>query len=328
MKKLTNTTDIPLALAVWLAGDDYDYVDNKYYLSATSLLKPVKQIVLAKQGLDSEEGDVSSLVPSALGSTIHAGIEKAWKENYKPALKALGYPDDVIDRIKVNPKEPKKEDICVYLEQRNFKKIGKWTIGGKFDMVMDGLLHDNKTTSAFSWMYGTRDEEYVKQCSIYRWLNQDIITEDFFRINFIFTDWSKANTYSNENYPKNRIMYKDYKFMSLEDTEDMIKDKLREIEINLDNPEDKLPRCDDEELWRKPTQYKYYSTVASYEQGKKCTKSFNDYNAALRYQHINKDGKGIIKIVRGEPRRCLYCKCFDICQQRKEYFPDDRSNYS
>lgn len=328
MKKLTNTTDIPLALAVWLAGDDYDYVDNKYYLSATSLLKPVKQIVLAKQGFDSEEGDVSSLVPSALGSTIHAGIEKAWKENYKPALKALGYPDDVINRIKVNPKEPKKEDICVYLEQRNFKKIGKWTIGGKFDMVMDGLLHDNKTTSAFSWMYGTRDEEYVKQCSIYRWLNQDIITEDFFRINFIFTDWSKANTYSNENYPKNRIMYKDYKFMSLEDTEDMIRDKLREVEINLNNPEDKLPRCDDEELWRKPTQYKYYSTVASYEQGKKCTKSFIDYNSALLYQNVTKNGKGIIKIVRGEPRRCLYCKCFDICQQRKEYFPDDRSNYS
>lgn len=328
MKKLTNTTDIPLALAVWLAGDDYDYVDNKYYLSATSLLKPVKQIVLAKQGFDSEEGDVSSLVPSALGSTIHAGIEKAWKENYKPALKALGYPDDVINRIKVNPKEPKKEDICVYLEQRNFKKLGKWTIGGKFDMVMDGLLHDNKTTSAFSWMYGTRDEEYVKQCSIYRWLNQDIITEDFFRINFIFTDWSKANTYSNENYPKNRIMYKDYKFISLEDTEDMIRDKLREVEINLNNPEDKLPRCDDEELWRKPTQYKYYSTVASYEQGKKCTKSFIDYNSALLYQNVTKNGKGIIKIVRGEPRRCLYCKCFDICQQRKEYFPDDRSNYS
>ena len=328
MKKLTNTTDIPLALAVWLAGDDYDYIDNKYYLSATSLLKPVKQIILAKQGFDSEEGDVSSLVPSALGSTIHAGIEKAWKENYKPALKSLGYTDDVINKIKINPKEPEEDDICIYLEQRSFRKMGKWTIGGKFDMVMDGLLHDNKTTSAFSWMYGTRDEEYVKQCSIYRWLNQDIITEDFFRINFIFTDWSKANTYSNENYPKNRIMYKDYKFMSLEETEDMIKDKLREIQANLDNPEDKLPRCDDEDLWRKPTVFKYYLSQEACDAGKKCNKSFTTFQAALHYQHTQKGGRGVIKTVPGEVRRCLYCKCFDICQQRKEYFPDDRSNYS
>lgn len=321
---LTNTTDIPLALAVWLAADDYDYIKNPKYLSATSLLKPIKQIILGKR-YESEEGDVSDLIPSSLGSTIHAGIEKAWTESYGPALKRLGCSDKIISQIRINPKEIDKDSdiIPVYLERRNFKKIEGWTIGGKFDMVLNGLLHDNKTTSAFSWMYGTRDEEYVKQCSIYRWLNPDIITEDYFRINFIFTDWAKSNTYNNPAYPANRVMYKDYKFMSLEATEDMIKNKLREVEKYLETPDDDLPRCEDSELWRKPTSYKYYATEEAYKAGKKCNKVFLDLQSALNYQHITKGGRGTVKIIPGEVRRCLYCKCANICKQRKEYFPDD-----
>ena len=114
---LTNETDIPLALAVWLAADDYDYIHNPKYLSATSLLKPIKQIILGKR-YSQEEGDVSALVPSSLGSTIHAGIEKAWTESYGPALKRLGYSDEVISKIRINPTEPDKETIPVYLERR------------------------------------------------------------------------------------------------------------------------------------------------------------------------------------------------------------------
>lgn len=322
---LTNETDIPLALAVWLAADDYDYIHNPKYLSATSLLKPIKQIILGKR-YNQEEGDVSALVPSSLGSTIHAGIEKAWIEGYGPALKRLGYSDKLISKIRVNPYQQDinagLDIIPVYLERRNFKQINGWTIGGKFDMVMDGLLHDNKTTSAFTWIYGTRDEEYIKQCSIYRWLNPEIITEDYFRINFIFTDWSKANTFSNPNYPKQRIMYKDYKFMSLEDTEKMITEKIAQIELAEMLPDWELPDCPDDELWRKPTTFKYYSDPEKAKTGGRCSKSFTSNLEAIRYWKVDKKGKGTVVTVPGEVRRCLYCKCFNVCEQRKRYVID------
>lgn len=317
-EKLTNNTNIPLALAVWLAADDYDGSNNPKYISATSLLKPTKQIILGKRATG-VEGDITALIPTALGSTIHAGIEKAWTTNPQASLKRLGYPQNIIDKIVVNP-DPKtvtKDQIPIYLEQRRTKEFNGWIIGGKFDMVANGLLHDNKTTSAFTYMYGTRDEEYREQMSIYRWLNQDIITEDYFRINFIFTDWSKANTYTNPKYPKQRILFRDYPFLSLDATENLIANKLAELDTYMNEPEERIPPCSDEELWRKPTKYKYYAN-ASNTTGK-CTKTFDDYTEAMMYWKHTKQGKGTVLTVPGSVQRCLYCKCFNMCKQRLNY---------
>ena len=47
--KFTNKNNIPLSLAVWLVTDEYDYVDKPNYISATSLLKPTRQLVLSKR---------------------------------------------------------------------------------------------------------------------------------------------------------------------------------------------------------------------------------------------------------------------------------------
>lgn len=43
----TNTTNIPLPLAVFLATDDYDYQPDT--ISVTTLLKPIKQIILGRR---------------------------------------------------------------------------------------------------------------------------------------------------------------------------------------------------------------------------------------------------------------------------------------
>ena len=44
MNPVTNNTNLPLSIAVWLACDDYDYNNDPYTISATTLLKPLKQI--------------------------------------------------------------------------------------------------------------------------------------------------------------------------------------------------------------------------------------------------------------------------------------------
>ena len=46
---ITNNHGISLPLAVWLLHDDYDYVKDENYISATSLLKSTKQIILSKR---------------------------------------------------------------------------------------------------------------------------------------------------------------------------------------------------------------------------------------------------------------------------------------
>ena len=323
--KITNQLNMPLPMAVWAVVDDYDYCNDPNYISATGLMKPIRQIVL-KPRVEADnwwKPDVSDKIASAFGSTLHNSIENAWKnsEVRSYALQLLGYSDAVIQSILVNPKphELYPECIPIYLEKRTTKTIGGYTIGGKFDMVAEGKVHDYKSTSAFSWMYGTRDEDHIIQGSIYRWLNPDIITEDVISINYFFTDWQKSSAKSNPNYPDSRIKSKELPLMSLEDTEKWILNKLANITQNLHEPESALPFCTDEELWMSDPVYKYYSDPN--KTSGRSTKNFDSYLEAT--DHLASKKKGVIITSQSLPKRCGYCPVASVCTQKDQYFSED-----
>lgn len=319
--QITNHADIPLALAVWAINDSYDYVNDPNYFSVTTLLKSIRQIVLSRR-VNTEElsKDVEDFLATAMGTSIHDSIEKAWISSYKNGLKKLGIPDNIICRFKINPDKSTvtEDDIPVYLEQRSIKELGSYKIGGKFDFVADGLLHDNKSTTTMKWLKGSSDKDYQMQGSLYRWLNPDIITEDFIRINFVFTDWSKLAALKDPAYPQHRAVYRDIPLLSYQETENWLQAKLNQIQHYMNVDEKELPLCTDEELWRTPTVYKYYSNPSA----QRATKNFESQMEAYKYMQIEKKGKGIIKIVPGEARRCKYCIAASICSQFKKEFPN------
>jgi hypothetical protein len=319
--KITNENGINLALAVWLLHDEYDYINTPNYISATRLMKPLRQLVLPQRIKPEERtADVSDFISTALGHSLHDSIEKAWKVGYKRSLKLLGYPNDLIERIAINPTAEhlaeNKDAVPIYLEQRAKREIGGYVLGGKFDMVAEGIVHDNKSTSAYTWVYGGRDEEHQLQGSIYRWLNPDKITEDFIRICYIFTDWQKSAAKTNPNYPQQRVATKDISLMSEADTQKWILSKLALFEKYKDVPEDQLPECTDEELWRSDPQYKYYSDPT--KTAGRSTKNFDNAADARAFQ-AEKGGKGIVITVVGEPKRCAYCDAFTVCTQKDKY---------
>lgn len=324
--KITNEHDVSLALAVWLLYDEYDYVDNPKYLSATTLLKPLKQIVMKHRvDFSNESIDVMDFAQASMGTGLHDSIEKAWKLGHKPALKKLGYPDRVVNAVVINPT---KEDfdknpdlIPVYIERRGTKNLRGWLIGGKFDIVTEGLLQDFKSTSTYSWVAGSRDDEHKMQGSIYRWIHDDVITEDVIRINYIFTDFVKYMAANNPKYPARRIMHKDIPLLSYERTEAWLNEKLQLIEKYWDAPESEIPECTDEELWRTEPQFKYFSDPAKVDvPGARSTKNFDDMISARKFM-AEKGGKGAIKVVEGQVKRCEYCAVAPICKQRERYFP-------
>lgn len=324
---ITNNTNVPLSLAVWLLHDEYDYLYEENYISATRLMKPLRQIILGRRlTVDNREPmDVSSLIPSALGKSLHDSIEKAWTHGHDQKLRALGYPEDIIKRVLVNPSDEQLKAmpnaIPVYVEQRATRKIvvnGKtYTIGGKYDMITEGIVNDNKSTSAYSWVGGGKDDDYALQGSIYRWLNPDKIHEDFIRINFIFTDWMKAMAKSNPNYPQSRLLSKDIPLLSMEATEAWIHNKLDSIERFGGAKDEDIPECTDKELWRSDPVFKYYSNPAN--TSGRATKNSASLAEAREYQ-ASKGGKGVIIPVPGEPKRCGYCEAFPICKQKDRYF--------
>lgn len=313
--KITNVTNIPMTLAVWAVNDSYDYVNDPKYFSVTSLLKPIRQIILQRRvDMNTVSTDVEDFLARAMGTSIHDSIEKAWVQNYKQCMEKLGYQDAIIDKIRINPENQEEGTIPIYLEKRSIKEFTGYKIGGKFDFVADGLLHDNKSTTTMKWLKGSSDRDYKLQGSLYRWLNQDIIKDDYIRINFVFTDWSKLNALKDPNYPQHRAAFKDIPLLSIEETEEFLKTKLDLISKYMDTPEEELPKCNDEELWREPTKYKYFANPSA----TRATKNFDSYNDAYRYMMIEKQGKGCVKTVKGTARRCAYCSASSICSQYKE----------
>lgn len=323
---ITNKTGIPLTLAVWAVHDDYDYVADDNYISVTTLMKPLRQIVLGYR-IKPEERialDAADLISSSWGSALHGSVENAWL-SYRKNLKKLGYPDSLIERVRINPTAEEvaadPDIIAIYMEQRRTKSMGGWTVGGKFDFVGEGQVQDNKSTTAYTWLYGGKDEDYKLQLSIYRYLNQDIITEDTGQINFLFTDWKKVDARSNPKYPQSRLEHKTIPLISIDETEKWILSRLRLIDQYRNVDEANLPRCTDEELWRSAPAFKYYSDPNKTDG--RSTKNFDTLAEANTFWKVEKAGKGIVKTIPGQVKRCEYCAVFDQCTQKNEYFSNE-----
>lgn len=323
MQRITNVTGVSLPLAVWLVGDGYDFTPGNKSISATALLKPVRQIILRERLTDNNRKapDVTDYIASRLGHSIHDGIEKTWLQDYAKSLKALGYPDSIIEQVRVNPTEPVgPEHIPVWLEQRGSRKIKGYTISGKFDMVLEGALQDFKSTSVYSYIKGNKDDDYCKQGSLYRWIHQDKITEDYINIQFIFTDWSRAQARSNSDYPQQRVHEHRVQLMSLAETEDWILTRLNALEEVAELPESDLPFCSDAELWRSAPIYKYYRDPTK-TQGRS-TKNFDSLADANMHKATKGKGQGVVVTIPGKVKACGYCDSFLICSQKDAYDHD------
>jgi len=324
--KLTNIHGISLPLAVWLLYDEYDHIHDPKYISATSLLKSTRQLVLSKRVQHSErELDISSFLASRFGTAIHDSIEKAWTKHGQDAMKLLGYPPQIYENIAINPSQEEIDAnptlIPVWIEQRAFRQVDGYTIGGKFDLIIQGRLFDNKTTSVYSYLLGKKDEDYARQGGIYRWLNPELVTDDHVYIQFVFTDWQKGRAQGDPNYPQTKAFEYPVLMPSLEETEQFIRSKLAELEKYWDTPEEEIPHCTDKELWRSETVYKYYSDPEKAKQpGARATRNFEGDKAAAYAFLAEKGGKGVVKVIPGEVRACEYCPAFSACRQKDQWF--------
>lgn len=320
MNKYVNTMNTSLPVALWLATDNYDYQNNPLTISTTTIIKPIRQIILGMQAVSGGMevvAEVSSLVASRMGTSFHDSIERAWKGNYKKGLQSLGYPEKVIDRIRINPETTEEDTIPIYLEQRNEKLVGPYTISGKYDMVMDGSVRDFKSTSTYTYEKGINDEKFILQGSVYRWLNPDIITDDVMHIDFIFTDWNanKAKAGAKNGYPVTRVLDYPLKLKSIEETETYLNNKVAQIIRLKDAPQSEIPLCDATDLWQTDSVWKYYKNPASAGVlGKRSTANFN--NPTEANTRLIEDGcVGVVVEVKGEVKACNYCKAINICNQ-------------
>lgn len=207
----------------------YEYLKTDFYdtevvgdsLSATTLLKPVQEVVLTRRHKDKIVVKASDRIWSLFGSSIHAVLEKGFDGKYEQ-------------------------------EQRHFKKVKGMEVSGKFDLLKDNIIHDFKVTSAFTVMYNSRIDEWTEQLSIYRWLMYPTrIVSDEGRIIAILRDWTVKNAYK-PNYPKSPIIEIPLKLMDYKATEAMVTKSVTAIKKALKLLDEQLPECTNKERWYNP----------------------------------------------------------------------------
>lgn len=332
MARVTNEFGVDLPLAVWLLQDGYKSgaanAPPGELLSVTTLMKPTRQLILQRKVDQTQETvDVSEMVASRMGHSLHDSIERAWTEgDWQGAMRKLHYSQKVIDTIKINPKKEdlREGDTPIYLEYRGFKPFQDIVVTGQLDFLIGKAYRDFKSTSTFAWTSGNKDQDYILQGSLYRWLLPDMIQDDVMRIQFIFTDWLKYRAKSDPKYPQTKVAHREFSLMSVKDTEQWLSDKLSSIRTNAKLSQDKMIQCTDKELWRQADSFKYYADPATAAAGGRCTKRFD--SATDAELHRQAKGKGVVVKEAGEVKACLYCAAFTACEQRKNYFLDDGSS--
>lgn len=314
-ERITNNQGLNLAVAVWLAHDEYDYVVADNYISVTTIIKPVRQIVLPMRiPVEARVTDISERIQSRFGQALHSSIEMSWKDHYKTSLKKLGTPQKVIDLVRINPETVDPDCINVFTEVRSQLLIGGYTVGGKFDLVIDGRLQDVKKTSVWGYQAQKGIDTYWKlQGSLYRLLNQEKITHDNMYIQYILTDWSKGMGKRDPNYPPHALPHRLLPLMGITETRVWLTKKLAELDFYKDKPDAQIPECSDEDLWRGDSVYKYYSKEDA-PVGSRSTKNFDTMSEAMLYK--NEKGKGRVDVQPGYVKACNYCPASPICGQR------------
>lgn len=315
---ITNKHNLPLSIGVWLMRDEYDY--DPTAISATSLLKPLKQMILSGRApTEALQMDLSDMIASRMGTALHSAIEQAWEDpELTDVLEMLHLTKETAANFVINPATLEEGQIPIYMEQRVYGEVEGQKISGKYDFISGGVLEDFKSTSVYSYLLGDKEEKFAQQGSIYRYLDPEKITEDYMRITYIFTDWQKSQVAVKENYPTSRVKSVEIPLMDITETEEFIGNKIRQIRQFKHAPESALPRCSDEELWRKPAVYKYYSNPD--KTTGRSTKNFGDLASA--YQFKAEKGKGVVIEVKGQVIACRYCRGAVICEQKNEYLLD------
>lgn len=272
--KYTNKYNLPEHICGWLAVDEYDY--DPATISATTLIGPARAWVIKKAHAEELTMDYSDLLAARYGTAIHDSLERVGV-----------YADGD------------------FREKRFYAEALGFTISGKMDAVIGGVIRDNKSTSV--WKFIKQDfDDYIAQLSIYKWLlhKNGIETADHAFIDFFFTDWKRSDVVKGGGYPPIRYQEQRIELWDVQKTSEYIADRLAEFVF----AEQSLPDCSPAELWMRDECW----AILPKEGAKRASKLCKSAEEAELYV---KQSGGIIEHRPGKAVRCGYCTAAPFCAQ-------------
>lgn len=205
-----------------------------------------------------------------------------------------------------------KWEVEAMIENRWNIVFNKIPITGQTDIykMSDGIIEDNKVTSAFAWVFG--NIHWTEQLNIYATLieHSGYPVKKLF-INAFLRDWSRYEAMKGHNskYPKHKFHKVKIPLWSRDRREAFLNSR---IQLHL-NGADYI--CSPEERWEKET------TWAVKKKGTKKARRVLDTKEAAEKWIIDKKPKGDVFIEerKGECTRCkLYCSARTVCPYKEK----------
>ena len=260
-------------------------------LSATTLLKGTKEIILTDRHFDEITIDASEEVWAVFGTAVHSILEHQEDEAFK------------------------EESFSVPVWEGS-----EWKITGKVDRydMKNETIEDWKTASVWKVIY--KDfEDWRMQGLIYAWLlKKSGLNVRHIRFVALLKDFSKTEAKRNPDYPQAPAFIYEFDVNDtwLADAEMRAHNKAMAVIENFEKSDDEITECTPEERWSTPTKY------AVMKEGRKTAVKVcaTEEEAQNFIDDLEKDkDKHTIEVRPGIDKKCEdYCPCCKFCSYYKE----------
>lgn len=282
---ITNKFNLPESLVKAVSTDKHN---KDGCISATTLLKGVKEILLTERHWDELADDVSDRLWALFGTAVHKLLEEA------------------------NPNAFTEEHFEKLIETEN----GSVTVTGQVDLydMENKIVTDYKTASVWKVVFKSFDD-WKRQGEIYAWLMKENGLEvKKCRFIAMMRDWSVGEAERKPDYPQSQVHIFEFDIgeKELEEGKRLAYEKANAVLQAIKLSDDEVPPCSSEERWEKDT------TWAVKKEGRKTALKVCDTQKDAE-EYLKGVDKGFIEERKGECGKCKrYCICKDFCNFYKE----------
>ena len=282
---ITNKMNLPQAFVNCIQNARHNEPGT---LSATTLLKGTKEIILEDRHFEEIEIDASEEVWSVFGTAVHTILENQHDDAFKE----------------------EKFEVPIY----DYKVTGKVD---RYDMANE-TIEDWKTASVWKVIY--RDfEDWRKQGLIYAYLlRQNRLNVRHIRFIALLKDFSATEAKRNSDYPQAPVYIFEYDVndSELESVETYIKAKVLDVAEQSKLTDDEIKECSLSERWATATKY------AVMKEGRKTAlKVCSTEDEAQKFIDDTEKDKDKLSIEErpGTDKKCMdYCPCASFCSYYKK----------
>lgn len=290
---ITNKHNLPEIFVRAVKNDKYSRGGADY--SATDLIRPVRITHLTRRHDAEIEVDVSDLFFALLGKAVHSILEDT------QAVNAL-----------------QEERLHLNILGRSLSGQADLYEGIHFADIEGGRLTDHKSTSVWSAIYGSREEEWTQQTNIYAYLYRAAVGLPVSELgaNVIYRDWRSGEAKRQEKYPPPMESIRLALWEEARQRE-FIESRLAVLIAHEDEPDARLPECTPEEQWARGETW-----CAKKNGGKKASPGSikeTPEQVAAWIAEQKKPSEYAIEHRPPERKRCEMCRVSRWCSQ---YEPD------